>query len=297
MSFSPQITRFFRADEAQCPDPDAPHPERRANAVELPATQPEVVRQVAVVHPFQVIELQQGRERAQLVQRAHGGCLEAECLRDRRVVDVGELREPDRHAALSQVVQLDAVGAIVHQDDHERYVLAHHGLERAHRHQEAAVAEQQHRGAPGGAGGIAQRCPEAQADRCAVAGVLAVLGTGRREVRDRAEHVAGIPDDVAIRGQQPVELERERPGVHRARRVHGLEIVREIEARRPARVLLAAHRHGRLRARRGGVASRVLVPGAEASHARGIDHRDQFGGVVAHQPEHAFDAEIPDVRR
>jgi hypothetical protein len=73
-----------------------------------------------------------------------GRGLETERFGDRRVVDVGEHRLRHRQVAHLEEVQLGAVGTVVHQHDDQRQVLAHHRLELAHRHQEAAVADHQH---------------------------------------------------------------------------------------------------------------------------------------------------------
>src|SRR5438445_6378821 len=85
-------------------------------------------------------------ERAQLVQGADGVRLEPERLRHRREVHVRKHRLPDGELAHRQEVQLRPVGAVVHQHDDQRDVLPDHGYQLAHGHEEAAVADHQHRG-------------------------------------------------------------------------------------------------------------------------------------------------------
>src|SRR5262249_15362265 len=58
-----------------------------------------------------------------------------------------------------------AIGTIVHQHYHYRQILSHYRLELSHRHQKAAVADDQHCGFVWSGLGDSERSTEAKADR------------------------------------------------------------------------------------------------------------------------------------
>src|SRR6185295_8941718 len=176
-------------------------------------------------------------ERAQLVESADGVRLEPERLRHRREVDVRKYRLPDRELAHRQEVQLRPVRAIVHQHDDQRDVLPDHGFQLAHRHEEAAIADHQHRGDVWAALGHPQRRAEAQTDGGELARHLQMSGRGDGDVGQDAEEIAGVVHDVALPGQQLVELDAQRTWIHGAGCVRRLEIVRDVEARDAGQVL------------------------------------------------------------
>ena len=144
-------------------------------------------------------------------ERADRRRLEAEGLGDRRVVDVGEHRLRHRQVAHLEEVQLRAIGAVVHQHDDQRQVLAHHGLQLAHGHQEAAVADHQHRGLVGpSALATPSAVPKPRPIEAKSLVSLKWPGSGHRQVGHDAEEVAGVVDDVAVGRQQLLQRHAER---------------------------------------------------------------------------------------
>src|SRR5256885_6714449 len=176
-------------------------------------------------------------ESAQLVEGADGVRLEPERLRHRREVHVRKHRLPDGELAHRQEVQLRPVRAVVHQHDDQRDVLPDHGFQLAHGHEEAAVADHQHRGNVWATLRHPQRRAEAQTDGCKLARHLQMSGRGDGDVRQDAEEISGVVHEVALPGQQPVELDSQRTGIHCAGRVSRLEIERDVEPRDPGQVL------------------------------------------------------------
>ena len=54
---------------------------------------------------------------------------------------------------------------------------------------------------------------------------------GDGEIGQDAEEIAGVVDDIALPGQQLVELDSQRAGIHRARRVRDLEVESDVKGR------------------------------------------------------------------
>src|SRR5437870_1749851 len=137
-------------------------------------------------------------ESAQLVQSADGVRLEPERLCHRREVHVRKHRLPDGELAQRQEVQLRPVRAVVHQHDDQRDVLPDHGFQLAHGHEEAAIADHQHRGDMWAALRHPQRRAEAQTDGCELARHLQMSGRGDGEVGQDAEEITGVVNDGEI---------------------------------------------------------------------------------------------------
>src|SRR5919204_6928867 len=170
-------------------------------------------------------------EGAQLVQGANRVGLEPERLRDRGEIYVRKHRLSDRKLAHREEVQLGSIGAVIHQHDDQRKILADRGLQLAHGHEEAAVADDQHRGRVGPALRHAERRAEAETDGGELAGHLEMAGCGDAEIGQDAEKIASVVDDIALPGQQLVELDAQRAGIHGPRRVGDLEVARDVESR------------------------------------------------------------------
>src|SRR5437762_2863644 len=185
---------------------------------------------------------QHGPERAQLVQGSDGVRLKPEGLRHRRELDVRKHRLPDGELAHCQEVQLRPVRAVVHQHDDQRDVLPDHGFQLAHGHEEAAVADHQHGGDMWAALRHPQRRAETQTNGCELARHLQMPGRGDGNVRQDAEEITGVVHEVALAGQQPVELDSQRTGIHGAGRVSRLEIEGDVERRDPGQVLRGVKR-------------------------------------------------------
>src|SRR6516164_10208406 len=81
-----------------------------------------------------------------------------------------------------QKMQLCAIGAIVRQHYHYRQILPHYRLELSHRHQKAAVADNQHCGFVWSGLGDSERSTEAKADRGEVPDHLEAARIGNVQV-------------------------------------------------------------------------------------------------------------------
>ena len=111
-------------------------------------------------------------------------------------------------------------------DDDDRQVLAHHRLELAHGHQEAAVADHHARSSCRAAPlAMPSAAPKAKPDRGEVADHLEGAGIRNAQVGDDAQEVAAVDDEVAVLRQQLLELHARatrRSSVRR--RIGGLEV-------------------------------------------------------------------------
>src|SRR5262245_33929212 len=137
-------------------------------------------------------------ELVQVLQRADGRSLKTEALCDRRKIHVREHRFSHGLLPEPQKMQLCAIGAIVHQHYHYRQILPHYRLELSHRHQKAAVADNQHCGFVWSGLGDSERSAEAKADRGEVPDHLEAARIGNVQVRHDPEEIAAVHHDVAV---------------------------------------------------------------------------------------------------
>ena len=172
-------------------------------------------------------------------------------------------------------MQFRSIGAVVHQHDHQRQILAHHGFQLAHGHQEAAIADHQNRWCLRPGARHPERGAKAKTDGREIIGHLEIVGARHREIRHHAQEISGVIDHAAFLGKQSVQRHRQRSRIDRARGIGGLEVLGDREGLQEILGLRAVERFvgGAFLGYRG---DKLL------GHQLGVaDHRDVGGGPAS----------------